>query len=233
MGFEALARFDEGNPLDWFIGAAACGLSYELEVMAMRHALSALSKLPPDTYMAVNVAPSTVVDQRFAYDLSEFDLTHVVLELTEHDQVKDYDSLRRALDPLRDTGTVICTPVGRASTADRETVGNIRVSVDDLGAGFASMRHVLWLDPDFMKLDIDLVRGIDRSRAQRALASALSTFGSKMNVRMVAEGVETLTEYATLRAIDCHSAQGYLLGRPGPLPLPDELQIGPPIEPDV
>lgn len=220
VGFEALSRFPEGSPIEWFVNAVRVGLSYDLEIAAMRNALERLPEVPYGVYLAVNVSPSSVMSSRFAEDIAPYDLSHVVLELTEHDAVGDYAELRKALDPWRSQGTHVCTPVGQASTADRSSPsrkGEVRVSIDDLGAGFASMRHVLWLAPDFMKLDIDLVRGIDRSRRHRALTSSLANFGAKMNVRLVAEGVETEAEYVTLRALDVHSVQGYFLGRPGSL----------------
>ncbi len=218
VGYEALARFAEGNPHEWFTAANAVGLGYELEMVAAANALASLNALPPDAYMAVNVSPASVVTDGFTETMSVYDLSRVVLELTEHAAVADYAVLRGVLDPLRGLGAIVCTPVGPSSVQHSPEDKRMKLSVDDLGAGFASMRHVTNLAPDFMKLDLDLVRGVDSSSGQRAFVAAMVTFGSKMGVRVVAEGVETEAEFVTLRALDVYAVQGFHLGRPGPLP---------------
>jgi EAL domain-containing protein (putative c-di-GMP-specific phosphodiesterase class I) len=122
----------------------------------------------------------------------------VVLELTEHVLIEDYASIQHALQSLRDAGASL--------------------SVDDTGAGFASLRHILNLVPDYVKLDISLCRGVDHDPARRALASALVTFTQDTNAVIIAEGIETPEERATLLNLGVSHGQGYLLGRPGPLP---------------
>lgn len=217
IGYEALSRFPGDDcPVDWFEAADLLGLDYELEILAAHNALAALKTVPSPIYIAVNFSPATVIHPTFLKQFDDYDLSRVVMELTEHDPVNDYGQLREVLDPIRGFGAIVCTPVG-PSSAPRNAEG-VKLSVDDLGAGFASMRHVLNLEPDYMKIDVALVRGIDTSVAQRALVSALVTFGNKMNVRVVSEGVETEAEFVTLRALDVFAAQGFLLGRPGPLP---------------
>ena len=121
----------------------------------------------------------------------------VVLEITEHTDVEDYDRLLRALQPLRQRG--------------------LKVAVDDTGAGYASLRHILNLRPDFIKLDMDLIRHIDLDPARRALASALIAFARDTDSCIIAEGIETASEFATLRSLGVEQAQGYFLGRPMPL----------------
>lgn len=224
VGYEALSRFDSGSPDEWFVAATRVGLDYELEMRAMLGALGDLPAVPAGAYLAVNISPATLVHPRFASDLRDVDLSRVVFELTEHAAVTDYTLLRSALGPLRRAGGIICTPVGPASTVSRlsvvpsVTVAGARLSVDDFGAGFASTRHVIALAPDFMKLDRSLVSGVDSSRVQRAVIAGLVTFGAKMGVQVVAEGIETETEAATLRALDVHSGQGWLFGAGAPLP---------------
>jgi len=97
----------------------------------------------------------------------------------------------------------------------------VRLAVDDAGAGFASLRHILRLRPDIIKIDLELTRGIDADPARRALASALVTFAAEMSAVVVAEGVETAGELAVLRDIGANAAQGFYLGRPQPPPLGD------------
>ena len=92
--------------------------------------------------------------------------------------------------------------------------------MDDAGAGFASFRHILNLQPDVIKLDIGLTRGIDSDPARRALGRALLSFGmDAYNASIVAEGIETKDEFNTLKALGFSAGQGFYLGRPSRLPL--------------
>jgi EAL domain-containing protein (putative c-di-GMP-specific phosphodiesterase class I) len=122
-----------------------------------------------------------------------------VLELTEHASVGNYGRLADALDPLR--------------------VRGVRVAVDDAGAGFASFRHILNLNPDIIKLDMALTRGIQADPVRRALASALVTFARELHAVIVAEGIETEAELKALRSLGVGYGQGFFLARPGSLPL--------------
>jgi EAL domain-containing protein (putative c-di-GMP-specific phosphodiesterase class I) len=132
-------------------------------------------------------------------------LDRLVLELTEHEQVEDYEALNAALLPARRRG--------------------LRLAVDDAGAGYASMRHWLLLKPDLLKLDLSLVRDVDSDAAKRALCLAIITFAHTTGMQVVAEGIETRRELATIRALGADYAQGYLLQRPAPL---DELDLAAP-----
>ena len=118
----------------------------------------------------------------------------IVAELTEHTRVDDYRGLLDALAPLRRQG--------------------LRIAVDDAGAGYAGLRHVLRLEPDLIKLDLELIRDIHTDPAKRALV----TFAADTSAILVAEGIETADELATLRALGVPYGQGYHLARPGPLP---------------
>ena len=126
--------------------------------------------------------------------------SRIVLELTEHTRIDDYPALLEALDELRQHG--------------------VRIAVDDAGAGYAGLQQILGLRPDIIKLDVDLTRGIDTDPVRRALAACLVRFGEDTNSVIVAEGIETAAELETLRQLGVPWGQGYLLARPGPLPLP-------------
>lgn len=198
-GVEALARFRDRrrSPQQHFSDAAAVGLSVELELLALTSALPALEVLPAAAYLSVNVSPTTLSHPSLAERLRGVDLSRLVLEVTEHAEVADYDALAGALEPLRNRG--------------------LRIAVDDAGAGFASMRHVLKLSPDIIKLDVSLIRDIDTDRMQRALSYSLSAFAAAIDAQLVAEGVETSAERGALSFLGIQSAQGYFLGRPVPL----------------
>lgn len=220
IGYEALARFGDDDPAKWFADAIDNGTSFELEMTAADIALDHLPDLPSDLYLAVNFSPSVVMTAGFTMRLCRHDLSRVVLELTEHDPVHDYAAMRAVLGPLRAGGANVCTPVGPASNKSRAVEGEsgMRLAVDDLGAGWASMQHIYSLLPDHMKLDISTVSGVDHNRGKRAMTAGMVTFGAKMGIQVLSEGIETEAELVTLRALDVTAGQGWLLGRPGPLP---------------
>jgi EAL domain-containing protein (putative c-di-GMP-specific phosphodiesterase class I) len=195
VSVEALARFSDGrSPDEWFAEAASVGLNQALELAAVRSALGRLGELPPGTRLAVNVSAATAASPELAELLDGVPAGRVVLEITEHVAVADYVALAGALEGLRARG--------------------VHIAVDDAGAGFASMRHVLRLHPDVVKLDISLVRGIDADPAHRALVSALVSFARETHTSLVAEGIETAAELEAARALGVGCAQGFHLGRP-------------------
>jgi EAL domain-containing protein (putative c-di-GMP-specific phosphodiesterase class I)/DNA-binding NarL/FixJ family response regulator len=201
MGAEALARFHatpQRGPDKWFAEAALVGLGPDLELKAAAAALASLPALSPDLFLAVNVSPETVRSESFRA-LFAGDAKRIVVEITEHAPVDDYDLLKSALDPLRDLG--------------------LRLAVDDAGAGFASLRHILNLAPDIIKLDRALIDRIDEDRSRQALAAGLISFAEKIGATIVAEGIEREEEVRALVELGVGHGQGYFFARPGPLPL--------------
>ena len=211
LGAECLSRFDAEPPRppnEWFADAEEVGLGMQLELASVRVALGHVDELPGAAFLAINVSAEVASSTELATLLiaSEVDLTRVVIELTEHAPVVDYARLRSNLAPARAAG--------------------VRVAIDDAGAGYASFQHILRLEPDFIKLDLDLTRGIDGDPVRRALASALVTFGAEIGSLMIAEGVERREELDVLGDLGFAAAQGYYLGRPNPLPLPESIRAG-------
>jgi EAL domain-containing protein (putative c-di-GMP-specific phosphodiesterase class I) len=199
VGFECLARFSAApsrSPDKWFTEAAESGLGTLLELTAIRLALSALSSIPAEIYLAVNASPETILSGELREVLNGMPAERIVLEVTEHAHVDDYDCLLRALQPLR--------------------IDGLRLAVDDAGAGYSSLQHILQLQPDLIKLDMALTRNIDLDPARWALASALVVFARETGSRIIAEGVETESELKALRSVGIENAQGFLLGRPMP-----------------
>ena len=133
----------------------------------------------------------------------------LVLEITEHVEIHDYAAVRAellALGPM------------------------VRLAVDDAGAGYASFRHIIELSPDFVKLDIGLIHGIEGDSARQALLAGMAYFAVRRKIRLVAEGIETADELASLRSLAIPFGQGYLLGRPqdgrGAEPWPTVVTLG-------
>ncbi len=200
LGYEALSRFPappQAPPDRWFADAAAVGLGVELEVLAAELAVAPLWALPEGVYVALNVSPEAAGSPQLRAALDGADLSRVVLEITEHDAVPDYGALDGELDVLRRRGA--------------------RVAVDDTGAGYASLRHVLELGPDLVKLDPSLTVGIDRQSPSPELARALAGFATALDFDVIAEGLESQADVDALRLLGVAQGQGYHLRRPGPL----------------
>jgi EAL domain-containing protein (putative c-di-GMP-specific phosphodiesterase class I) len=196
---EALARFwtePMRSPSAWFAEATEVGLGVELELAAIRSALQRLDDFPPDVALALNVSPTTALDRRFSELLIDV-ADRVVVEITEHAQVDDYEELQRALAPLRQRGA--------------------QVAIDDVGAGFANLRHILRLAPDIVKLDLSLTQEISRDPAREALATSLVGFAEGVGASIVAEGISSDEDLALLRALGVAYGQGFYLARPSAL----------------
>jgi EAL domain-containing protein (putative c-di-GMP-specific phosphodiesterase class I)/FixJ family two-component response regulator len=197
VGCEALARFPHEpiqSPDRWFADADGVGLGTGLELAAAASALTLLRVLPAPMFIAVNVSPAAAMAPQLETLLEGVDCSRVVLELTEHVPVEDYDAMRQMLRSLRSRG--------------------VRLAIDDTGAGYAGFRHLIGLQPDVIKLDISLTRDVDHDVARRALAAALVAFGRDIGAQVVAEGVENADELDTLVNLGVSWVQGYHLGRP-------------------
>jgi EAL domain-containing protein (putative c-di-GMP-specific phosphodiesterase class I) len=201
-GVEALCRFDDGRAPDvWFRRCEALGLASAIDLAIIDLAFQDLDRLPPG-YLALNLSAASLSTPGRVHDALRPFLPRrpIVLELTEHAVVDDYEVVCDELRTLRDAGVML--------------------AVDDAGAGYATFQHVLRLRPDVIKLDRSITRGIDADRARRALVSALVIFGAEVRASVVAEGIETESELTAVRSTGVGCGQGYWLGRPSPLPLP-------------
>jgi EAL domain-containing protein (putative c-di-GMP-specific phosphodiesterase class I)/DNA-binding NarL/FixJ family response regulator len=194
IGYEALTRFNDGTPPERrFAEAAALEVGIELEAATLAVALEASQALPDGAWLSVNVSPAFVLEEHTLRRLLSEANRSVVLELTEHDRIDDYKQFRGA--------------VGRLGPP-------LKLSVDDAGSGFASLRHVLALEPNYIKLDRTWVKGVQADRARQALLAGLHHFATETGCPLIAEGVETEAELDTLRKLDVELGQGYYLGRP-------------------
>src|SRR5271156_247442 len=190
-GVEALARFaaePSRTPDLWFEEAWSLGCGLDLELAAVSMALEGARLRPSDVFLAVNVSPEAATSPRFFELLNSQDGTEaLVVELTEHAVVEDYDVLTRSLGPLRERG--------------------VHVAVDDAGAGYASLRHVLRVKPDLIKLDVSLVADIDHDRDRLALATGITSFAQEVGTKVVAEGIETAAQLKCVTELGVDYAQ--------------------------
>jgi EAL domain-containing protein (putative c-di-GMP-specific phosphodiesterase class I) len=210
VGYEALTRFADGvAPQIRFANAAAIGMGVDLERATLGTSIVAAAHLPQSRFLHLNVSPAFVLARTDLRRLLGGMRARIVLEVTEHASVGDYREFREAIESM---GRPVC------------------LAVDDAGAGFASLRHILELSPAFVKLDVSLVRGIDADPAKQALVAGMRHFARMTKRRLIAEGVETEAEAAALRALDIRLAQGFLFGHPaavGARGLQDELEEAP------
>jgi EAL domain-containing protein (putative c-di-GMP-specific phosphodiesterase class I)/CheY-like chemotaxis protein len=197
MAYEALTRFTDGTPPDVrFADAARHGLGSDFEGATIEAALAAARQLPIDVPICLNASPSIVLDRDRLATFVDGARSPVIIELTEHARIDDYGALRDALGAHG---------------------SRIRLAVDDAGAGYATLRHILELRPAFVKLDISIVRGIETDHVRQALVSGLVYFARKTGCELIAEGIEADAEAAVLRELGIPSGQGFLFGRPGPV----------------
>ena len=198
-GYEALTRFDGGVPPDRIFGIAReHGLQGQLELATLKLAVrDGEQLLTAGQYLSVNISPDVLVDHQAL--LSER-LSHwrhgAVVEVTEHEAIADYAAVRSAIAGLG-PGT--------------------KLAVDDAGAGYASLRHILELRPDFVKLDIYLVQAMLADQAHEAMVAGIQHFAQRSGCALVAEGVETEADRQHLLSLGIRFGQGYLFARPRPL----------------
>lgn len=201
VGAEALARLPAApGHRDWFALAAAAGATPQLEIALVELAIAQSRRLPRGAYLSVNVSPDVMCMPRFRRLVRGVRDRPVLVEITEHGSASDVAGLKLAREEL-----------GRAG---------VRVAIDDAGAGYSGLQRIADLEPDVIKLDASLAQGIDCAPVRQALVAALVDAAGRLGADVVVEGVERPEQLEALRTLDVRYGQGYLLGRPGPLPIP-------------
>ena len=201
VGFEALTRFTDATPPDRrIVGAHAVGLGAELEAALARAAVARSGDLPEGVLLFVNLSPSSLLDPTARRSVTGA-ARSVVVEVTEDAPIGSYDDVRRAMADLP----------------------GCRLAIDDAGAGYTSLTKIAELHPDFVKLDISLVRDIDSNPTLQAMVAGMCHFAQQSGTVLIAEGIETEAEAQTIRELGSSLAPGHLLGqgyhfgRPAPL----------------
>jgi EAL domain-containing protein (putative c-di-GMP-specific phosphodiesterase class I) len=211
VGYEALTRFDDDvRPDIRLADADAAGLGLELEISTMAAALKAAVRLPEGPWISLNASPRLVLDGDSLRDMLQDVPRGLVIEITEQSPIADYGSVRQAI-----------AAIGKQA----------RLAVDDAGAGFASLRHIIELRPNLVKLDVGLIQGIQGDSARQALVAGMVHFAQRAGCELIAEGIEEEADLRTLRGLGIRLGQGYLLGRPalpGSFPDPGPSMPRPP-----
>jgi len=194
VGYEALTRFANGvRPDVQFAEAHGVRMGVELEVATIAAALDSARQLPADAWLSLNVSPRLILDGSRLIDVLSKRSRPLVIEVTEHEQITDYGAVRAALARLG---------------------ADVRLAVDDAGAGVANFNHIVELRPDFLKIDISLVRNLNTDLVRQAAVVGLLHFATATDRWIIAEGVETEAERDTLLRLNVHLGQGYLMSAP-------------------
>lgn len=201
FGYEALVRCQApalANPLMLFDIAERSG-----RVRLLNRALRALTlldvpQIPRPEHLFINLHVDDF-DDPLVLDpppVMREHATRIVLEVTERAAIRDVERFKANLDRLRGMG--------------------FHIALDDLGSGYSALSTLAEVVPEFIKLDMALIRGIDQDNVRQNLVRNIRSFADDLDVKVVAEGVETQAEYATVCELGCHLIQGYYFGRPAP-----------------
>ena len=195
-GLEALSRFPAGHgrPDEVFARAHEVGVGFALERLAVQRALQVVPLLAPGQYVSVNANPEVAIRLAALCHDRDLPMDRIVLEITEHDAVTNYATLRDSLASCRGRG--------------------LRLAIDDAGAGYASLHHIVELRPDIIKIDRSLVHGLHEDPARRSVVRAFATLAEDLGAQLVAEGVEDAPDLSAASALGARAAQGYYLGKP-------------------
>ena len=207
-GYEMLARFvgpPEASPDVWFRRAGELGMAIELESKMIKVGLEARESLPDNCFLTINVDPASLPDPQVQAALAHHKRLHgVVIELTEHSRA-DTDEILERLAEIRSRGAMI--------------------AIDDVGSGYSGLLQIGVLRPEFMKIDRSLITGIQDDPAKREMIDSLGAVANRTDAWIVAEGIETTAELATLMEIGVPLGQGWALGRPEPAMTGPEVEL--------
>lgn len=194
VGYEALTRFESGQRPDLcFADAWSVGLGSDLELATLEAAVAGARGLPAGRWLSLNLSARLLEDRDRLREIIGSADRPITIEITEHEVIADYQTLR---DAVRDLGH------------------DLRIAVDDAGAGVANFGHIIDLRPDLVKLDLSIVRRVNVDVGRQALVVGMRHFSRTAGCRLIAEGVETEEEARTLTALGVEFGQGYWFGRP-------------------
>jgi EAL domain-containing protein (putative c-di-GMP-specific phosphodiesterase class I) len=202
MGYEALIRGPEGTPLEpptvLFAVAHDNEMDVELETLCLETIFANLPRAVGDCRLFVNASTMLLrhpvfLDER---NLASINRSHgdVVVEISEKEMVRDYDSFQEVLELVRKA--------------------NMKIAIDDAGSGYSGLEAILHLKPDYIKVADSLVRNIHIDPIKREIIMSLDAIGKRIGATLVAEGIEVEPERKTLVDLGIEFGQGYLLGRP-------------------
>lgn len=207
IGYEALSRGPQGSTLErpdaLFSAAAEGDLTWELEYLCRTKALEKAKGIIASKMLFINVDPQIINDRRFQKGLTRellqnycAETGNVIFEITEKTAISDYKSFCRILDNYKSQG--------------------YRIAIDDTGAGYSGLKTLAETRPHFIKVDMALVRDIDKDGLKQAMMKALRDISLITGSQIIAEGIETRDELETIISIGIPYGQGFYLQKPAP-----------------
>ncbi len=210
VGYEALIRVPDNSfegPDQLFQAAYENDSVWKLDRLCRERAIRGAQGLKEDELLFLNLEPDSIHDPALRSEttfalLRDMGLkpAQVVLEMTEHSAVRDFAALRQLLNYLQFHG--------------------FRLAVDDVGSGYSGLKSIAEIKPDFIKIDMALIRDIHQHPIKQDLTGTIARFSTNSGITLIAEGVETVEELRCLQALGVRYAQGFLFARPGP-PFPE------------
>lgn len=195
--FEALCRAKHPifrNPQVLFDAAVQSGILWELGRAVREISVKALDTLPSHIKLFMNLHPAEIEDPELA-NFRDSDIgKRIVFEITERASIPDYGRFRKIISGLSKNG--------------------YQFAIDDLGAGYAGLNAVALLSPEYIKIDMAMVRGIHLAPQRAKLIRRIVDFANDVEISLVAEGIETKEEAEVIQSLGCHLTQGYFYGRP-------------------
>jgi len=209
MGYEALTRGPAGSvlhsPLQLFKAAEQHGLLYALERLAREKAIQNVRLDAKEQLLFLNISSQIINDAEFVpgrtlevLQKNGLGPENIVFEITERNSIEDFAVAKKILEHYRRQG--------------------YRIAIDDAGAGYSSLATIAQLYPDYIKIDRSLIHNIHLDRIKEYIVEAFITFTQKMNIDLIAEGIEQEEELTMLMSMGVKYAQGYLLARPAEIP---------------
>lgn len=197
IGYEALARFPYASPPEWFESAKSADLKVDLELSCIRAAIKNFDTEDSNQFLALNISDEALKSSKLVDSLTGIDNSRLVVELSETATIRNYEATRGRVNLLADQGA--------------------RLAIDDFGAAEIDLWHITRLGVSIIKIDMSLVRELDKSPTSRGLIRAVVALAQELGLMVIAEGVETETEHKHLLDLEVPYGQGYLYGKPQPI----------------
>jgi EAL domain-containing protein (putative c-di-GMP-specific phosphodiesterase class I) len=205
LGFEGLTRGPQGtdyeSPYMLFGVATESDLLFELDRLCRRNALTSASAMKPGHKLFVNLLPTTIRDPEFQgkrmlefLEERKLSPSRIVLEITERLAIENYDLFLEAMRTFTDQG--------------------FSIAIDDMGAGYSGLDKIVELQPNYVKLDMSMVRDIHTSFVKKEMVQTFKAMADKIDARLIAEGIEKREEFDVVREIGVNYIQGNYLARP-------------------
>lgn len=205
LGYEALSRGPKNHvlefPDDLFYFARKYNKLWELELLCRIKALENFSSYKGNSKIFINVDPNIINDEKFKKGFTKeflktfnIDAESIVFEITENNLIKDYNSFKKLINHYKDQG--------------------YKIAIDDTGSGYSGLKLITEIHPHYIKLDMSLIRNIDKDGTKYSLIKAFHDFCEVTNIKLIAEGIETEGEFNTLIELGIDYGQGYFIKKP-------------------